>query len=86
MSYEIKPGLIASAGIIIDKEEKVTVVGELKFPPYELFGKYPKPSKRIPISRPSRRTSPSPTSPSARSGSRHRSGLASSWSTASGLA
>ena len=45
VGYEIKPGLIASAGIIIDDNEKVTVVGSLSFPPYKLFDQHPKPPK-----------------------------------------
>jgi hypothetical protein len=49
VSYEIKPGLVAAAGIIIDKDEKVTVVGSLTFPPYKLFEKHPKTPKRINI-------------------------------------
>jgi hypothetical protein len=49
VSYEIKPGLVASAGIIIDDKEKVTVVGSLTFPPYKLFDQHPNPPKRINI-------------------------------------
>jgi Domain of unknown function (DUF4157) len=49
VSYEIKPGLIASAGILLDKEEKVTVVGSLTFPPYKLFEQHPNPPSRINI-------------------------------------
>ena len=49
VSYEIKPGLIASAGIIVNKEEKVTVVGSLTFPPYKLFDQHPNPTKRVNI-------------------------------------
>lgn len=42
--YEIKPGLIASAGIILKEDEQVTVVGSLKFPDYKLFDQFPKPA------------------------------------------
>jgi hypothetical protein len=33
----------------VDKEEKVTLIGELKFPPYQLFPQYPTPPKRFNI-------------------------------------
>ncbi|MCU1264358.1 MAG: hypothetical protein JWM21_676 [Acidobacteria bacterium] len=49
ISYEIKPGLVATAGIKIDEHEKVTVMGSLVFPPYQLFKKFPDPPKRITI-------------------------------------
>jgi hypothetical protein len=49
VSYEIKPGLIAAAGIIVDQEEKVKLVGSLTFPPYKLFERHPNPPKRINI-------------------------------------
>lgn len=60
VSYEIKPGLVASAGIIVDKEEKVTLVGELKFPPYKLFEQHPNPTKRINIVPPFKKNIPIP--------------------------
>lgn len=49
VSYEIKPGLVASANIILDQNEKVTVVGMLTFPPYQLFDQHPNPPQRINI-------------------------------------
>jgi hypothetical protein len=49
ISYEIKPGLVAAAGIKIDEHEKVTITGSLTFPPYQLFKKFPDPAKRITI-------------------------------------
>ncbi|HXT63364.1 MAG TPA: DUF4157 domain-containing protein [Pyrinomonadaceae bacterium] len=49
ITYEIKPGLVAAAGIKIDEQEKVTVIGSLTFPPYLLFKKFPDPAKRITI-------------------------------------
>jgi hypothetical protein len=49
ISYEIKPNLVAEAGIKVDEHGKVTVTGQLKFPPYQLFKKFPDPAKRITI-------------------------------------
>lgn len=49
ISYEIKPGLVAKAGIKIDPNEKVTLMGSLTFPPYQLFKRFPDPPKRITI-------------------------------------
>jgi hypothetical protein len=49
VDYEIKPGLIASAGIKVDEKGKVTLVGSLTFPPYQLFKKFPDPPKRLTI-------------------------------------
>ena len=49
ISYEIKPNLVAEAKIKVDEHGKVTVMGQLKFPPYQLFKKFPDPAKRITI-------------------------------------
>jgi len=51
VSYAIKPELIASADILLDKDEKVTVVGSLTFPPYKLFDQHPNPPTRTNIFR-----------------------------------
>lgn len=60
VSYEIKPGLIASAGILIDEHEKVTLVGSLTFPPYKLFDQHPNPPKRIDLLPPFKKNIPVP--------------------------
>jgi hypothetical protein len=49
VNYEIKPGLVATAGLKLDENEKVTLTGALTFPPYQLFKKFPDPPKRITI-------------------------------------
>lgn len=52
ITYEIKQGLIAKAGIAIDENEKVKLLGSLTFPDYILINKFPKPPKdRIDIFR-----------------------------------
>jgi hypothetical protein len=41
LSYEIKKGLVASAGITIDDQQKITFEGELVFPDIQLFKRFP---------------------------------------------
>jgi hypothetical protein len=45
ISYLIRPGLVAVAGISLDEHEKVKLTGALAFPTYTLIEKFPKPPK-----------------------------------------
>jgi hypothetical protein len=42
ISYQIRPGLVANAGISLDENEKVKLTGALTFPTYTLIEKFPK--------------------------------------------
>ncbi|WP_426211288.1 DUF4157 domain-containing protein [Massilia sp. TWP1-3-3] len=46
LSYEIRKGLVASAGITIDDKQKITFDGELSFPDIELFKRFPASSEK----------------------------------------
>lgn len=41
LSYEIKKDLVASAGITVDEQQKITFDGELAFPDITLFNRFP---------------------------------------------
>lgn len=41
LSYEIKKDLVASAGITVDENQKITFDGELSFPDIQLFKRFP---------------------------------------------
>lgn len=41
LSYEIKKGMVATATIIVDEQQKITFDGELSFPDIQLFRRFP---------------------------------------------
>ncbi len=43
LSYELRPGLIAQAGIALDENENVKITGSLTFPDYTLIKRFPEP-------------------------------------------
>lgn len=45
LSYEIKKDLVASAGITVDDNQRITFDGELSFPDIKLFERFPKNSE-----------------------------------------
>jgi len=44
--YEIKKDLIATAGIAVDEQQKITFEGELSFPDIQLFKRFPESEKK----------------------------------------
>ena len=49
LSYEIKKDMVATAGITVDEQQKITFDGELSFPDVTLFKRFPEKDENQPI-------------------------------------